>query len=97
MDDDEEEDIMGLLFENVSHDDFVPPSGLRKGKGKGKGKIVGGVVESPDSIDPAASAGARRRRKSWHKALSDEREVKVRIRQDDENDSDGDKIGRAHV
>ena len=31
MDDEEEEGVMGLLFENVSHDDFVPPSGLGKG------------------------------------------------------------------
>ena len=40
---------MGLLFENVSNDDFVPPSGL----GKGKGKIVDGVVQSPECISLA--------------------------------------------
>ena len=35
MDHEEEEDVMGLLFAaNASDDDFVPPSGMGKGKGK---------------------------------------------------------------
>ena len=74
---------MGLLFENVSHDDFVPPSGL----GKGKGKIVDGVVESPESISPAAAACARVRRKSRRKAFADEAEVKHRVKHDNDDDS----------
>ena len=63
----------------MSHDDFVPPSGL--GKGKGKGKIIDGVVESPESISPAAAA----RRKSWRKALADEADVEHRVRHDDDD------------
>ncbi|KAH9167684.1 hypothetical protein EDB89DRAFT_2124365 [Lactarius sanguifluus] len=31
-DDEEEGDVMGMLFENTSDDDFVPPSGLGKGR-----------------------------------------------------------------
>jgi hypothetical protein len=46
MDDEEEEDVMGLLFENVSHGDFVLPSGF----GKGKGNIVDGVVVSKQNL-----------------------------------------------
>ena len=77
---------MGLLFENVSHDDFVPPSAL--GKGKRKGKIVDGVVESPESIDPATAAGARVRRKSLGKAFADEADVEHRVKHDDDDDDD---------
>ncbi|KAH9167689.1 hypothetical protein EDB89DRAFT_1996292 [Lactarius sanguifluus] len=31
--DNDEEDVMGLLFENTSDDDFMPPSGLGNGEG----------------------------------------------------------------
>ena len=86
MDDEEEEDVMGMLFENVSHDDFVPPSGLGKGKGKGKGKIVDGSVELPESISPAAAA--RIRRKSWRRTFADEADVEHRVRHDDDDDDD---------
>ena len=85
MDDEEEEDVMGLLFENVSHNDFVPPSGLGKGKGKGKGKIVDGSVESPESISPAAAA--RIRRKSWRKTFANDADVEDRVRHNDDDDS----------
>ena len=90
MDDEEEEDVMGLLFENVGHDDFVPPSGLGKGKGKGKGKIVDGSVESPEGISPAAAAAAaavRIRRKSWCKTFADEADVEHWVRHNDDDDS----------
>ena len=35
MDDEEEEDVMCMLFENVRDKDFLPPSGSGKGKGNG--------------------------------------------------------------
>ncbi|KAH9167697.1 hypothetical protein EDB89DRAFT_108842 [Lactarius sanguifluus] len=35
----EEEDIMGMLFENTSEHNFVPPSGL--GRAKGRAVVVG--------------------------------------------------------
>ncbi|KAH9055275.1 hypothetical protein EDB87DRAFT_1579964 [Lactarius vividus] len=59
-DNEEEEDVMGTLFENTSDDDFVLPSGL--GKGKGRAVVMGGVVESSESV--AAVAGSRMRRKT---------------------------------
>ncbi|KAH9167665.1 hypothetical protein EDB89DRAFT_107258 [Lactarius sanguifluus] len=87
-DNEEEEDVMGMLFENTSDDDFVPPSGLGKGKGKGKGRavVVDGVVELSESV--AAAAGSRMRRKSWRKELADEAEVEENNDSDDEGDDD---------
>ncbi|KAH8999809.1 hypothetical protein EDB86DRAFT_611018 [Lactarius hatsudake] len=78
--DDEEEDVMGTLFENTSDDDFVPPSGL--GKGKDRAVVVDGVVESSESV--AAAAGSTMWRKSWRKELADE----VEDGQDDGSDDD---------
>ncbi|KAI9436869.1 hypothetical protein H4582DRAFT_364171 [Lactarius indigo] len=70
-DDEEEKDVMGMLFENTSDDNFVPASGL--GKGKGRAVIADGVVESAESV--AAAAGSRMRRKSWRKELADKVEL----------------------
>ncbi|KAH8983254.1 hypothetical protein EDB86DRAFT_2967695 [Lactarius hatsudake] len=79
---------MGMLFENTSDDDFMPPSGLGKGKGKGKGRAidVDGVVELSESV--AAAAGSRMRKKSWRKELADEAEVGHSDDSDDEGDDD---------
>ncbi|KAI9437185.1 hypothetical protein H4582DRAFT_2077583 [Lactarius indigo] len=60
-DDEEEDDVTGMLFENTGDDDFVPLSGL--GKGKGRAGVVDDFVESPESM--AAAAGSRMRRKRY--------------------------------
>ncbi|KAH9041071.1 hypothetical protein EDB85DRAFT_2272139 [Lactarius pseudohatsudake] len=78
----EEEDIMGMLLENTSEDNFVPPSGLGKAKGR--------AVVSPESV--AAAAGSRVRTKSWRKTLADE----VEVRHDDDESSNDDGP-RAHA
>ncbi|KAH9069522.1 hypothetical protein EDB83DRAFT_2372857, partial [Lactarius deliciosus] len=81
-DNEEEEDVMGMLFENTSDDDFMPPSGL--GKGKGRAVVVDDVVE----LSETAAAGSRMRRKSWRKELADEAEVGHNDDSDDEGDDD---------
>ncbi|KAH9011690.1 hypothetical protein EDB85DRAFT_1101445 [Lactarius pseudohatsudake] len=75
---------MGMLFENTSDDDFMPPSGL--GKGKGRAVVVDGIVELSESV--AAAAGSRMRRKSWRKELADEAEVGENNDSDDESEDD---------
>ena len=92
MDDEEEEDVMGMLFQNTSEDDnsLVPPSRLGKGKGNGRGAIVDGVVESPESISAGAASSARTtriRKPSWRKALAD---GVARPAGPDTSDADGD-------
>ncbi|KAH9167670.1 hypothetical protein EDB89DRAFT_107686 [Lactarius sanguifluus] len=77
---------MGMLFENASDDDFMPPSGL--GKGKGRAIDVDGVVELSESV--AAAAGSRMRRKSWRKELADEAEVGHNDDSDLDSDDEGD-------
>ena len=48
MDDKEEEAVMGLSFAaTASDDDFVPPSGMGKGKGKSRAVVMDSVVNSP--------------------------------------------------
>ncbi|KAH9041043.1 hypothetical protein EDB85DRAFT_1886676 [Lactarius pseudohatsudake] len=83
-DNEEEEDVMGMLFENTSDDDFMPPSGL--GKGKGRAVVVDGIVELSESV--AAAAGSRMRRKSWRMELADEAEVGENNDSDDESEDD---------
>ncbi|KAI9436041.1 hypothetical protein H4582DRAFT_496407 [Lactarius indigo] len=90
-DDGEEEAVMGMLFENTSDDDFVPASGL--GKGKDRAVVADGVVESPESV--AAATGSRMRRKSWRKELADE--VEVRHNDDSDNESSNDDGPRTHA
>ncbi|KAN0136406.1 hypothetical protein V8E53_005774, partial [Lactarius tabidus] len=64
MNDEEEEDVMGLLFaENTSDDDFVPPSGLGKGKGKSRAVTLDGVVDSPESVGGSSSTRVQRKRR----------------------------------
>ena len=96
MDDEEEEDVVGILFENASDNDLLPPSGLGKGKGKGKGLAV--VVGLPNSLSPAAAAGSRIRKKSWRKALADGDEVVVRYNDKDgySDGESGEDVPRAH-
>ena len=78
MDDEEEEDVVGLLSQNTSEDDntLVPQSRSGKGKGKGRVAIVDGVIESPVSVSAGAASSAstttRIRKPSWRKALADE-------------------------
>ena len=70
----EEDDVMGLLFQNTSDDDFSPPSGLGRGKGKGKSRAASmdTQVESPIGVGAAPAATvARIRKKSWRKTLAD--------------------------
>ncbi|KAH9036066.1 hypothetical protein EDB84DRAFT_1437744 [Lactarius hengduanensis] len=90
-DNEEEEDVMGMLYENTSDDDSMPPSGL--GKGKGRAVVVDGVVELSESV--AAAAGSRMRRKSWRKELADEAEVGHN--DDSDNEGDDDDGPRAHA
>ena len=59
--DDKEGRYRGSVVENAGDGDFVLASG--------SGKIEDGVVESPESISPAAAAGARTRRISWRRNL----------------------------
>jgi len=69
FDDEEEEDVMGLLFERASDDDFVPPS-----PSKGKDR-AGESVEGVESVGVAAAAGRRIRTKSWRQVLAEEAET----------------------
>jgi hypothetical protein len=96
MNDEEEEDVMGLLFAaNASDDDFVPRSGLGKGKGKSRAVPMDGVVDSPESV--GASSSTRVRRKRRRKLLSDETEAEHQVKHDDgehESEEDG---SRAHA
>ena len=58
MGDEEEEDVMGLLFAaNGSDEDFVPPSVSGTGKSKSKSQAVDmdGVVDSPESVGASSS------------------------------------------
>ena len=55
------------VFQNVNEDDFIPASGL--GKGKGRAATVNVFVKTRLSID--AAAGPRVRKKSRRKALAD--------------------------
>ncbi|KAH9069621.1 hypothetical protein EDB83DRAFT_2674316 [Lactarius deliciosus] len=84
-DDEEEEDFMGMSFENTSDDDFVPPSGF--GKGKGRVVVVDGVVELSESI--AAAPGSMMRRKSGRKELADQVVEEDNDSDDDRDDDDG--------
>jgi hypothetical protein len=87
MNDEEEEDVMGLLFaENASDDDFVPPSGMGKGKGKSRAVTLDGVVDSPESV--GASSSTRVQRKRRRKSFPDEAEHEHRIKQVNDSDDD---------
>ncbi|KAH9055278.1 hypothetical protein EDB87DRAFT_1338461 [Lactarius vividus] len=81
-DNEEEEDVMGMPFGNTSDNNFVPPSGL--GKGKGRAVVVDGVVEFSESV--AAVTSSRMRRKS--KELVDEAEVGENNDSNDESSND---------
>jgi hypothetical protein len=61
--DEEEEDVMGLLFTaSTSNDDRTPPSGLGKGKGKSRAAPVDSVVDSPESVGASPSTRVQRKR-----------------------------------
>ena len=84
MDDEEEEDVMGLLFAaNTSDEDFVPPSVSGKGKGKSRAVAMDGVVDSPESV--GASSSTRVQRKRRRKPFPDETELEHRIKHDDDD------------
>ena len=84
MDHEEEEDVMGLLFAaNASDDDFVPPSGMGKGKGKSRAVVMDSVVHSPESV--GASSSTRVQRKRRPKAFPDETETEYRVKDDDDD------------
>jgi hypothetical protein len=55
---------MGLVFAaNMSAEDFVPPSGLGKGKGKSRVVTLDGVVDSPESVGPPSSTRVQKKRR----------------------------------
>src|ERR1700744_762418 len=84
MDDEEEEDVMGLLFAaNASDDDFVPSSGMGKGKGKSRAVVMDSVVNSPESV--GASSSTRVQRKRRPKQFPDDAETEHRIKDDDDD------------
>ena len=86
MDDEEEEDVMGLLFAtNGSDEEFVPPSGMGKGKGKSRAVPMDSVVDSPaESV--GASSSTRVQRKRRRKPFPDEAETEYRNKHDDDDD-----------
>ena len=64
MDDEEEEDVMGLLIAtNGSDEEFVPPSGMGKGKGKSRAVAMDGVVDFPESVGASSSSRVQRKRR----------------------------------
>ena len=82
MDDEEEEDVMGLLFAaNVSDDVFVPPSGMGKGKGKSRAVAMDDVVDSSQSVGASSSTKIQRKRRP--KLFPDEAEPDQRVKDDD--------------
>ena len=95
MDDEEEEDVMGLLFAaNASDDNFVPPSGMGKGKGKSRAVAMDSVVNSPERV--GASSSTRVQRKRRPKPFPDDAETEHRIKDDhDDHESDADSRARA--
>ena len=88
MDDEEEEDVMGLLFAaNSSDGDFVPPSGMGKGNGKSRAVAMDSVVNSPESV--GASSSTRVQRKRRPKPFPDDAETEHRIKDDhDDHETD---------
>ena len=87
MDDEEEEDVMGLLFAtNGSDEEFVPPSGMGKGKGKSRAVPMDIVIDSSESV--GASSSTRVQRKRRRKPLPDEAETEYRNKHDDNDDDD---------
>ena len=87
MDDEEEEDVMGLFAANGSDDDFVPPSGMGKGKGKSRAVPMDSVVDSPaDTV--GASSSTRVQRKRCRKPFPDEAETEYRNKHDDNDGAD---------
>ena len=83
MEDDEEEaDVMGLLFAtNGSDKEFVPPSGMGS---KNRAVPMDGVVDSPESVGASSSTRVQRKRRC--KPFPDEAETELRIKH---NDDDG--------
>ena len=89
MDDEEEEDVMDLLFAaNTSDKDFVPPSGEGKGKDKSRAIAMDGVINSPKSV--GASSSTRIQRKRWRNPFPDETEPEYRAKHDDDIDDESD-------
>ena len=85
MDDEEEEDVIGLLFAtNGSDEEFVPPSGMGKGKGKSRAVPMDSVVDSPESVGASSSSRAQRTRR--RKPFPDEAETEYRNKHDDNDD-----------
>ena len=86
MDDEEEEDVMGLLFAtNGSDEEFVPPSGMGKGKGKSRAVHMDSVVDS-QAESVGASSSTRTQRKRRRKPFPDEAETEYRNKHDDNDD-----------
>ncbi|KAI0249446.1 hypothetical protein BJV78DRAFT_695808 [Lactifluus subvellereus] len=86
----DEEDVMGLLFQDPTDGDFVPPTSVASGVGKGKGKAVAGT-------EHAGARGVRRRRKSWRKALADNNDAVAAEDHDDNDDEDQENEGTPSV
>ena len=84
MDDEGEEDVMGLLFAtNGSDEEFVPPSDMGKGKGKSRAVPMDGVVDSSEGVSTSSSTRVQRKRR--RKPLPDELETEYRIKHDNDD------------
>jgi hypothetical protein len=87
MNNEKEQDVMGLLFAaNTIDEDFVPRSGLSKGKDKSRAVPMDGVVDPPESA--GAPSSTRVQRKRHLELFPDETEAEHRTKPDD-NDNDG--------
>ena len=87
MDDEEEEEVMGLLFAaNACDEDFVPPSGIGKGKGKSRAVAMDGVLDAPEDV--SASSSTRVQRKRQPNSFPIEAETEHRDKDDDDHESD---------
>ena len=87
MDDEEEEDVMNLLFAaNTSDEDSVPLSGVGEDKGKSRAIAMDGVVDSPKSVGASSSTIIQRKRR--RKPFPDENEPEYRAKHDDDIDDE---------
>ena len=90
MDDEEEEDVVGLLFA-TSDEDFVPPSGVGNSKGNSKGKsraiAMDGVIDSLKRVGASLSTIIQRKRR---KPFPDETKPEYWTKHDDDIDDESD-------
>ena len=84
MDDEGEEDVMGLLFAtNGSDEESLPPSGMGKGRSKSRAVPMDGIVDSSESVSASSSTKVQRKRR--RKPLPDELKTEYRIKHDNDD------------